>query len=371
MDALVLSCGTGGGHDSAGKAITEELKRRGHSVQMLNPYILQSQQLAHRINSIYTRTVQKMPTVFGGIYGIGQLYRKLPFRSPVYFANHGMISVMQDYFESNHFDIVISSHLFPAEIITNMKHRGLSVPRTIFVATDYTCIPFTEETECDAYVIPSVSLTASYEERGIPSEKLYPIGIPVHRRFSSAENRESARRRLGLSPDKKYILITGGSMGGGKIGKTIETFINGIKYAQQTELIIICGSNKELYERLNTIEYPGVTVIGYTDDMAGYMKSADVFVTKPGGLSSTEAAVCGIPILHTAAIPGCETYNAEYFNEHGMSEYCETPEEALQKAMTLLNDEHIRMSIILNQKKGIEPLAAEKICELAENICYA
>lgn len=344
------------------------MKRRGHSVEMLNPYTLQSQQLANRINNSYTRTVQKMPGVFGGVYVLGQFYRKLPFRSPVYFVNHGMVSVMQDYFEKHHFDIVISSHLFPAEIITNMKNCGLSVPKTIFVATDYTCIPFTEETECDAYVIPSASLAESYEEREIPGEKLYPIGIPVHRSFSEAESREEARRRLGLDPDKKYILITGGSMGGGKIGKTIETFINGMQSAGQTELIIVCGSNQELYEKLKNAEYPGVTVIGYTDDMAGYLKSVDIFVTKPGGLSSTEAAVCGVPILHTAAIPGCETYNARYFNEYGMSESCETPEEALQKALMLLNDEHARMSMVLSQEKNIEPFAAEKICELAENM---
>lgn len=347
------------------------MKHRGHSVQMLNPYILQSQQLAHRINSIYINTVRKMPGFFGSVYTLGQFYRRLPFRSPVYYANHGMVSAMQDYFESDHFDIVISTHLFPAEIMTNMKHCGASVPKTMFVATDYTCIPFTEETECDAYVVPSASLISSYEDRGIPSEKLYPIGIPVRRVFSKAESREAARQRLGLDPDKKYILITGGSMGGGKIGKTIETFINGFKSARQTELIIICGSNQELYRKLKTTDHPGVTVIGYTDDMAGYLKSVDVFVTKPGGLSSTEAAICGVPILHTAAIPGCETYNARYFKEYGMSESCETPKEALQKALTLLNNECTRMSMILNQEKSIEPYAAKKICELAEKICFA
>ena len=371
MDALVLSCGTGGGHDSAGRAITEELKRRGHNAQMLNPYSLQSQQLAHRINRIYTRTVQKMPGFFGGVYGVGEFYRNLPFHSPVYFANHGMVSAMQKYFDGHPCDMVISSHLFPAEILTNMKHCGLAVPKTMFVATDYTCIPFTEETECDAYIIPSESLTVAYEQRGIPREKVYPIGIPVHRSFSKAESREAARQRLGLERDKQYILITGGSMGGGKIGETIETFINGIPSARQTELIIICGSNRELYEKLTAAAYPGVTVVGYTDDMAGYLKSADIFVTKPGGLSSTEAAVCGVPILHTAAIPGCETYNARYFHESGMSESCETPEEALQKALTLLNDEGTCTSMIQRQKKRIEPFAAEKICQLAENICSA
>lgn len=371
MDALVLSCSTGGGHDSAGKAITEELILRGHNAKMLNPYVLHSERLAGRINNAYTRTVQKIPGIFGGIYAIGQLYRKLPFRSPVYFANHAMVSVMQSYFESNHFDIVISPHLFPAEIMTNMKNCGLPTPKTMFIATDYTCIPFTEETDCDAYIVPSEGLASAYTERGIPKEKLYTFGIPVHRNFSHAQSREEARRRLGLDREGKYILITGGSMGGGGIARTIEAFVEGISASGRAQLIIVCGSNRDLYERLKASGYPGVTVIGYTDDMSAYIRSADVFVTKPGGLSSTEAAVCGVPILHTAAIPGCETSNARYFAEHGMSRVCDTPEQALREALMLLDNEVSRLSMISSQEKSIEPFAAEKICALAEQLCSA
>lgn len=368
MDALILSCGTGGGHDAAGNAVAEELTRRGHHAVMFNPYILHSEQLAERINRVYVYAARKAPLMFGAAYGIAQLYRQLPFRSPVYFANRAMTSVLQEYLSEHHFDIIITPHLFPAEIITAMKQKGLYTPKTIFVATDYTCIPFTEETECDAYVIPSAGLAESFTDRGLPSEKLYPLGIPVHNCFLQQETRQEARIRLGLHPDKKYILAAGGSMGGGKIRKALQILIDEAARRSDTELIIICGSNRKLYMELRGKALPNVTVEGYTTDMAGYMKAADLFITKPGGLSSTEAAVCGVPIVHVAEIPGCETFNARYFSSRGMSMSCSTSKKGLQTAFELLDDEKARSTMLANQKERIPADAAAQICTLAEDM---
>ena len=147
MDILILSCGTGGGHNAAGSAVAEELMRRGHRATILNPYTLYSEGLAEKINNFYIKPVQKAPTAFGVVYSAGQLYRRLPVHSPVYFANYGMVSRMEEYLSRNHFDVIITTHLFPAEILTCMKKKGIHIPKTIFIATDYTCIPFTEETE--------------------------------------------------------------------------------------------------------------------------------------------------------------------------------------------------------------------------------
>ena len=87
----------------------------------------------------------------------------------------------------------------------------------------------------------------------------------------------------------------------------IRILIDEVAGCKDTELIVVCGSNQPLYEELHKNAAPNVTVLGFTSNMAEYMKAADLFVTKPGGLSTTEAAVCGFPIVHTAAIPGCET----------------------------------------------------------------
>lgn len=370
MDALILSCGTGGGHNAAGTAIAEELKRRGHRVTMFNPYTLHSKRLAKGINSLYIGIVQKTPAIFGALYGAGQLYRRLPVLSPVYYANRGMVPSMREYLERNHFDIIIALHLFPAEILTYMKHQGIHLPKTVFVATDYVCIPFTEETDCDAYIIPSPRLKTAFADCGLPAEKIYPLGIPVQSSFSQKESQAQLRRRLGLAPDKKYILAAGGSMGGGKIKKAIRILIEEVAGSKDTELIVVCGSNQPLYEELHKNAAPNVTVLSFTSNMAEYMKAADLFVTKPGGLSTTEAAVCGVPIVHTAAIPGCETYNANFFSEQGMSLLCRTSRAELTGALDLLSNRPACDAMIANQQKQIRPDASARIVTLAEKIAF-
>ena len=368
MDALILSCGTGGGHDAAGKAVYEEMKKQGHQVTMLNPYTLKSKKLSEGIDRTYISTVQHMPGAFGAVYKIGNLYRRLPFRSPVYFINRGMTDVMQEYFAEHPVDIVIMPHLFPAEILTNMKQHGMEIPKTMFIATDYVCIPFTEETNCDAYVIPAPDLTEDFVGKGIPREKLYPLGIPTNSSFLEERTRKQEKQLLGLKADKKYILIAGGSMGGGKIEKTIEELQRYFSDREEVELIVICGSNQKLHQKLQEEHFPGVTVLEHTDRMASYMRASHLFITKPGGLSSTEAAVCHVPILHTSTIPGCESCNAEYFSSHGMSISENMTDELPRIVEEVLQNPDKGAEMMACQKKVINATAAADICRLAEQL---
>lgn len=368
MDALILSCGTGGGHNAAGRAIYEEMKKRGHHVVMRNPYALKSVRLSGRIDSAYVKTVQKCPAAFGGIYKIGDLYRRLPFRSPVYYANHAMNTVLAGYLKEHPFDIVVMPHLFPAEILTNMKRHGMTVPKTMFVATDYACIPFTEETDCDAYIIPAEDMRTEFVQRGIAAEKLHALGIPTHSSFAAKEDKTEVKGRLGLRPDIRYILAAGGSMGSGGMEQAVERLAEYFGAKEEIGLIVICGNNRRLYEKMKQRYGAGVTVLGHTDDMASYLKACSLYVTKPGGLSSTEAAVSGIPILHTAWIPGCETQNARYFKRHGMSLAGELTEEILQKAEQLVRDGDAAAQMVYDQQRQINGHAAADICTLAETM---
>lgn len=368
METLILSCGTGGGHNSAARAILEEVQRRGDKAVLLNPYTLYSIKLAQTIDTSYISMVQKRPRLFGAMYRAGQLYRSLPVRSPVYHVNRWMVPIMEEYLRQNHFDIVITTHLYPAEIMTNLQDRGAAVPKTIFVSTDYVCIPFTEETECDAYVIPAKDLVPDYVRRGIPAEKLYPLGIPTKAAFAGGETKAEARRRLHLDPDKRYALVAGGSMGGGTIRQTIRALMETLSGSPDTVLILVCGNNRNLYEELAPHARDNILVVGHTDDMAGYLRASDLFVTKPGGLSSTEAAVCGIPILHTAGIPGCETYNADYFSAHGMSVACQDPQEAAARAAALLADPEQCAEMVRRQHERFDGGAAGRICDFARQM---
>lgn len=369
MDALILSCGTGGGHNAAGRAIADELKARGHNVVMFNPYELHGQTLVRCVDGAYISVARRTPKLFGFIYCLGNLVRKLPGRSPVYFVNGKMDELLWDYLSQNHFDIVIMPHLFPAEILTHMKQKGKNVPVLMFIATDYVCTPFTEETDCDAYIIPSPELEADFAKQGIPKGKMHPLGIPSHSSFSADISREDAARRLGLDPQMQYILLSGGSFGAGKIQTTIRRLDKLLRKETSARLIVLCGSNEKLYNRLKKRRSVRIIPVTHTDQMSLYLKACSLYLTKPGGLSSTEAAACGVPLVHVSPIPGCETYNARFFSRRGMSLSCKPTRKDCRRMLTLLKDENACREMIRQQKKYVNAAAAADICDLAEQMC--
>lgn len=366
MEALILSCSTGGGHNSAGEAMKEELRKRGHNATMFDPNELVSEGLADIIAKAYVKLVQFNPNLFGIVYLLGEGYRRLPFRSPVYYAGFGPAKKLKEYLEEHDVDVIVMPHLFPAEMITYLKKCGEKLPTTYFLATDYTCIPFTEETDCDYYVVPKGTPKNSFIKRGIPENKILSLGIPVKESFDEKMSKEEAKARLGLAQEVPYYLLTGGSIGAGKIAKTVAVIYQYLEKQTPGKLIVICGNNKKLYDKLAKKYGEKIIVINHTDAIATYMKACEVFISKPGGLSSTEAAVSNIPFFQISPIPGCESANIKFFSENGMSVAVKNVKQDFAKAMQLLksNGKVSRMKQCQNQL--IDITARKEICDLIE-----
>lgn len=359
MDALILSCATGGGHNAAAEALREELEARGDRAVVMDPYSLRSERTVRRVSGTYVSVAQKVPRFFGVVYQLGQLYRKLPWRSPVYFANRKAAKAMGAFLAQNHFDVVLMPHLFPAEIMTRLKARGVDLPKTIFVATDYACIPFTEETDCDAYIVPHPDLLGEFEDRGVPAQKLHPLGIPVRRAFLQKTSKAEARKTLGLETEKTYWLVAGGSMGAGVLKRSIREIYR--QYGPDIpHLIVICGSNRRLYRSLQKEYGEAITLLQTTDQMALYLRACDLYLTKPGGLSTTEAVTVGTPLVPLRPIPGCETKNAQFFIGHGYA----LPLGRLRDGV----DPGLWSEMLQHQKSGVSQDAAQHICDLAHRM---
>jgi processive 1,2-diacylglycerol beta-glucosyltransferase len=110
-----------------------------------------------------------------------------------------------------------------------------------------------------------------------------------------------------------------------------------------------------------------LTVLDFTDKVSLYLAASDLLFTKPGGLSSTEAAVRGIPTLHTKPIPGWEQENIEFFRKHGMSDFGDNTEALVTKALFLLANPHRGEEMVENQRKNINPFAAKDIVDFLLN----
>ena len=368
MEVLILSCGMGGGHNSAGQAVAQELQRRGHSVTFLNAYDLKDRKTSTRINNAYIRIAQLVPGLFGAIYFLGEAYRRLPIPSPVYWANGKMSGYLQRLLDEHHFDTIVATHTFPAQTLTAMKRKGTPLPKTYFIATDYTCTPFEEESDCDYTVIPSPELTGEFCRYGFAKERLLPFGIPVRQEFAQPVSREDVRRKLGWNREDFVLLLSGGSIGAGQIARAVAVLRPFLARDSRRQLIVICGNNRKLYKKLckQCAGCGQITVMEKTEQMADFMHGCDVFLSKPGGLSSSEAAAAGVPLIHISPIPGCESHNFRFFSGHGLSIAVRNLKRELLPAVEALMDPAVTAKMRQAQHTVLNRASTAQLCSFLE-----
>ena len=330
------------------------------------------------VNNLYIRSVQFVPHLFGFVYRLGAMYwrlfRNVPqVKSPVYYSNRSVWKPLEALFEKEQYDAVLTTHLYPGEIMAGMRAHGYKVPPTYWISTDYDCIPFTEEAACDHYVIAHPELVPDYLHWHIPEERIYPLGIPVRAKFAEPATREQAKRELGLNLDKHYFLISGGSVGSGKLVEAVTLLATHYRDREDVEFIAICGKNEWIYRQMKKLFPHKVHMLRHTDRMAEYMRACDAVITKPGGLSSTEAAVTGTALIFISPIPGGpETANVRFFERHGMAIYAETVAlELTDLVQELLSQPAEVEQMARHQQETVNAHAAADIVSFVESTCAA
>lgn len=366
MKLLILSCNTGQGHNTAGKAVAEEFQRRGAAWEMKDVMEFAGSNTSKRMEEIYVNVTTRMPWLFQGAYKAGEWISSNRRKSPVYLANIHYAHNLYAYIRQEHVDGVVMPHLFPAEALTYIrKHFDKNIP-CYAIATDYTCIPFWEETELDYYFVPPKTAYDSFLEKGIPRQKLIAAGIPVSARFYEKTEKADARARLCLPLDRTVFLVMTGSMGYGATEELTKELA--ARSREGDVILVMTGRNEDLKQRLEQGDYgtAQVKAVAYTDQIPLYMDACDVLLTKPGGLTSTEAAVKHVPMVHTSPIPGCETVNAAFFSDLGLAVCASDPSSAVTEALLLAKDGRRQTEMMQRQAEVIPGRAAETICDFIE-----
>lgn len=319
MKVLLLSCSTGEGHNHCAKAVRQQLDRRGAETDFFDMLHLFGPPGPIRIDQLLNVISTKAPNLFGLMYKTGEKVSAMGVTSPVYLINTNYGRKLCELINENGYDAVVCSHLFPMETLTFIRRHWQLNARCYGVLSDYTCIPFLAETELDAYFLPHERVRAECELAGIPAEKLVVTGMPVAEAFRLELTKPEARAALGIPETAKmYLIMTGGIGCGDAIGLCDKL----LRLPDEEMLIcVLAGRNQELLDAL-AAKYPGspqVCAVPFTDQVSSYMRAADVLLSKAGGISSAEAAVVNVPLVHTMMIPGVETRNARFFSELGMS----------------------------------------------------
>lgn len=142
MKALILSCNTGEGHNSAARAIHEELLDRGEESVFMDTLAFGKMKISSVVTSSYSSIVTKSPGVFGFAYKVGDLCSNTKMTSPIYLANTLYTKNLYEFIIDNQFDAIVSTHLFAMEALTHIRRKYQLGAKCYGVLTDYTCIPF-------------------------------------------------------------------------------------------------------------------------------------------------------------------------------------------------------------------------------------
>ncbi len=315
MKFLILSVTAGQGHHRCAKAVEESLTAMGHECRTLDAYKHIFPALGETIDKGYLLSTKYIPEVYGKIYKIAD---DRAFGSGITMETQRLVyKKLVEYIMDYKPDGIICTHVFPSVCITYAEKRG-KMPHipSIGIVTDFTVHPYWEETALSAYVVPNELLTWQCMEKGIPKEKVYPIGIPISSEFSEKLSKSEARKMLGI-PDRDTVLVMTGSMGFGNVPELISRMD---ALSEDFQIIAVCGNNKKNYEEISGGSYRhSVFCHGFTDKVSLMMDSSDFIVTKPGGLSVSESLAKRLPMILVSPIPGQETRNREFLLNSGLA----------------------------------------------------
>lgn len=316
MKILVLSCNTGQGHNSAANAIIEHFTLKGDECIPFDALEFLSKKVSEFLCTWHIRLYRYAPALFDIGYDYSERHPVFAKDAPVYTILCSGVKKLEKFVCAGGFDGIICTHPFASLMVTEMlsryTHKNL---KTAIVSTDYTCSPGVAESNVDAYFIPHKSLKTEFISGGVDESKIYPSGIPIKKTFLTRLDKATAKAKFGILPEQKHVLMMCGSIGCGPMAELVDLLSRRID--SDTVLTVICGKNEKLKNRLDKLEAKNVRALGYTDEVSLLMDSADIYLTKAGGISTTEACFKGLPMVFIDAVSGCEAHNRHFFEPIG------------------------------------------------------
>ncbi len=315
MKILVVHASAGAGHLKAAEALYDGLKKlpEAHDITLLDALDKTSPSFKKLYRESYFFLISKVPWLWGFAFGLIDHAWIQPFiRGFRRLYNSINVKGFQDYLVEQQFDCVFSTHFMPNEVISALKRKGLVKSRLVSAVTDFDVHKIWLADGVDMYSVASPWTKEKLVKIGVAPESIVDAGIPTHEKFSQHPNKGELRRSLGIDEERFTVLMATGSFGIGPIEEIIQA-IDGA-----CQVVVICGHNENLKKTLTEKDYKFVAVFGLVDNMDEMMALSDIMITKPGGLSISEALVKSLPMIFFNAIPGQETNNIYVLKQSGV-----------------------------------------------------
>ena len=329
---MIITASTGGGHNQVAMTLEEGFRELGHEAELVDFIKEENKMLEMLVEEGYEILAGRFPKLYGELYKItNREFLDGPFTKLFIRAESRRTwEIIRD----KKPDLIIGTHPFAVKLIGALKKSKKIETPFISIVTDFEAHQTYVDQNVDAYVTGSRHTRAGLIKKGIASEKIYPLGIPIKSEFFRNSDNPP------LHPGKFTVLLMGGSMGLRGIKKVLSRLTE-----MDEDLFIhaVCGNNRELKNRLrekhaDSIEAGKLNVMGFVDNISELMDDADVIITKPGGLTVSESIAKNLPMIIPFFIPGQEEENADFLALREAAVKIEKEEDLEARIKSMIKD---------------------------------
>jgi len=297
------------GHHSASLAVEKALRLVAPDTEILNinGFNYTNPLTEKIVNKLYITVIKNFPGIWDFLYDNQKVIKKFDaLKHKVNKFNSKKLKKLFDKFKP---DIVACSQAFPCGIVAGYKKKYNPDLKLVGILTDFVPHSFWLYDEVDNYIVPSEEIAERMSSKGIPREKIVPLGIPFDPKFNDFVNKEKVMQDLKLVPGIPTVLIMGGGQGLGPIKAIIKSLD---KVESNLQEIVVTGTNKKLFRYLRDHKKDFrklIVPLGYVSTIHELMSISDIIITKPGGITTSEALAKKLPMLIIKPIPGQEENN--------------------------------------------------------------
>lgn len=363
---LLLSVSAGAGHVRAAEAIRAYASSTDANVEVTHLDVMDYVTTSFRklYTDFYIKLVNNAPALWGYLYNITndaqadstmeKVRRKLERMNA-----QALLKEIARFKP----DAIVCTHFLPAEMLSRLiRKEVLHCPVWVQV-TDFDLHRMWVHAGMTGYFAANEEVAFRMRAQGIAAEIIRVIGIPIMPSFAQAPLREICARELGLDPQRTTFLLMGGGAGLGSLDTVAEQLL---AIEGDFQLVVLAGKNVKVLAALQDLvsRYPGRLVAqGFTDKVERLMACADLVITKPGGLTTSECLAMGLPMIVNAPIPGQEERNADFLLEQGVALKA-FDMVTLEYRIRFLLDQPAKLAEMRDKARALgRPLAAQHVLD--------
>lgn len=360
----ILTLSVGSGHVRASVMIEQALKD-GHEpldVRMVDAVDLAQDWFRWLYVRSYWLMLRHARTVWRGLYERRSRKRHRS-TAPHWMFRRGCAQVLEQ-FKAWGPDLVIATEIGAAEIASLGKREGWFRAPILAVQTDFQTEPPWVQPEIDFYCVGSEEAKSQLIGWGISPNRILACGIPIDPAFSLSSNRHEVRKSLGLRQRQPVVLVMGGGMGPVPLDRVILSLE---KCKQPLQVVAVAGHDHAMRRRLENLRGKmalDLHPFGWTDRIPELMASADVLITKPGGVTISEALAAGLPLIVTHPLPGPEEQHVQYLVDNGVAVHAASLAEISRHLSTLLTHPEKRAGMARRARELARPDAAHAAAQV-------